>query len=246
MDHMNDHLDRRIRERAGRRGAYVSQPVLTGLIVIAVGVLLTLNNLGLIEIGEIWRYWPLILVAMGVTRLVQPRHSHGRGLGLFLVLLGGWLLLTNLHVVEWSVRKYWPLMLVFLGLVIIWGALTRSRTHSGEQGDSSPTISAFALLGGVERKSNARDFRGGEISAVMGGCEIDLTQADISGGEAVIDVFAFWGGIEIKVPSDWSVTSQGLPIMGYFGDTTQQPKGETVKRLIVKGMVIMGGMEIKN
>ena len=69
--------------------------------------------------------------------------------------------------------------------------------------DANSTISGVAVLGGGHRGNNSRSFRGGELTAVMGGCEIDLRQAAIE-GEAVIDVFALWGGIEIRVPEDWT------------------------------------------
>ena len=58
-------------------------------------------------------------------------------------------------------------------------------------------------------------------------------------------MFAMFGGIQIKVPPDWTVVLQGTPMMGGFDErTTPPPDGS--KRLIVRGYVIMGGMEIRN
>ena len=79
----------------------------------------------------------------------------------------------------------------------------------------------------------------------MGGCELDLRGASIQSGVAVLDVFAFWGGIEMKVPQDWSVEVQAMPILGGIEEKTVQPK-EGNKKLIVKGYVVMGGVEIRN
>ena len=103
----------------------------------------------------------------------------------------------------------------------------------------------MAVLGGVNRGNNSRAFRGGDLTAVMGGCEIDLRQAAIE-GEAVIDVFAMWGGIEIRVPENWSVVGRVTPILGGYEDKTRPPRDAGTQRLIVRGMVIMGGVEIKN
>ena len=81
------------------------------------------------------------------------------------------------------------------------------------------------------------------------GCEIDLRQASIAPGtEAVIDVFAFWGGIEIKVPEDWTVVTRAVPLMGGVEDKTHvpQPLPAVEKRLVISGIVVMGGVVVKN
>ena len=100
-------------------------------------------------------------------------------------------------------------------------------------------------MSGVNRGSNASTFRGGELAAFMGGCEIDLRQAAIH-GEAVLDVFAMWGGIEIRVPENWTVIGRVMPLLGGFDDATRPPKEATDHRLIVRGVVLMGGVEVKN
>ena len=88
-------------------------------------------------------------------------------------------------------------------------------------------------------------FRGGELTAFMGGCDIDLRQAAIH-GEAVIDVFAMWGGIDIRVPDDWRVIGRVTPIMGGFEDKTRPPRGAAAHTLVIRGFVLMGGVEVKN
>ena len=103
----------------------------------------------------------------------------------------------------------------------------------------------MAILGGVSRGNNSRAFRGADLLAIMGGCQLDLRQAAIH-GEAVIDVFTMWGGIEIRVPEDWTVVSEILPLMGGVEDKTRPPQGATAHRLTLRGFAIMGGVEIKN
>ena len=83
------------------------------------------------------------------------------------------------------------------------------------------------------------------MTAFMGGCAIDLRQAAIH-GEAVIDVFAMWGGIEISVPDTWTVIDRVTPIMGGVEDSTRAPGNPQGHTLIVRGVVVMGGIEIKN
>ena len=130
----------------------------------------------------------------------------------------------------------WPLLLVIFGAYLVWtGATGRRRTPAN---DSTSTISGMAILGGVSRGSNSREFRGGDLTAILGGCEIDLRRAAIN-GEAVIDIFAMWGGIELKVPEDWAVESRVTPLLGGVEDKTRAPQGSTAHRLVLRGFAIM-------
>jgi len=74
---------------------------------------------------------------------------------------------------------------------------------------------------------------------------LDMRSASIAAGEAVINVFAFWGGVTIKCPPDWTVVLQGTPIMGGFDEKTVAPP-DASKRLVIRGYAIMGGVEVRN
>ena len=100
-------------------------------------------------------------------------------------------------------------------------------------------------MGGITRRLSTQNFKGGTAVAIMGGTKIDLRTASIAQGEAAIDVLAFWGGIEIRVPDDWIVVSQVFPFMGGFDDKTGTHLPGARKRLIVRGLAFMGGVEVK-
>jgi predicted membrane protein len=216
-----------------------------GMVVIALGTLALLDNLNIIQFDEIWSLWPLLLVAFGLARILRPAGQPGRFMGTLLLILGGWLLLQNLGLAPFRLGVvFWPLLLVLLGLRLVWGAF--GGRLSGPPPDGTARLSAFAMLGGSEHKSNSADFRGGDATAILGGCKIDLRQASIKNGPAVLETFAMWGGIEIIVPRGWGVVVQATPIMGAYEDKTSPPPEGTGPQLVVKGAVIMGGVEIKN
>ena len=222
-----------------------SPQLVFGLLVITVGILFTLDNLGIAEAERYLRYWPVALIALGLLKLWQSRDGVSGTLGgLILTLAGTWLLLEETAVVRISFWELWPMLLVFFGAYLVWQGMAGPHRRP-PAGDSTATVSAMAVLGGVARGNNSRHFRGGDITAVMGGCELDLRQAAIE-GEAVIDVFAMWGGIEIRVPDDWTVVSHVVPIMGGFDDKTRPRQGATAHRLVIRGFVIMAGIEVKN
>jgi len=245
--------------------ANAAPQLIFGGFVILVGFLFLLDNMGLIDAGNFFDYWPSVFVIIGLVRIVQAESGPGRLVGFVFALVGFFWILDNLEVFDFSFGRLWPLLLMLLGLTIIWKSLSRSTAAqpSGGTGPStvrpatetvwpndsgtgdSEVFQGVAVLGGFKRVMNTRNFRGGSLTAFMGGCEIDLRDASISSNPAVIDIFAFWGGVELRVPDDWVVELRGMPILGGFDDKTRPPR-EHLKRLIVKGMVIMGGVEIKN
>jgi predicted membrane protein len=225
----------------------ISAQLVFGLIVLCVGVILLLDNMDLLYAEDYLRWWPALVMFYGAARLTDPQAN--RFWSLFWIAAGGVLLLDRLDVIEFTMSDWWPIVLIAIGGAVLWGSLRRTPGQTailtGNEGSSDDsTINLTAVMGGFERRNNSRDFRGGKITTIMGGCELDLRQADIR-EMATIEVFAFWGGISLKVPEAWSVRLEGMPIMGGFSDETRPIAGAT-KRLIIRGSVVMGGVEIKN
>jgi hypothetical protein len=217
----------------------VTPRLVIGLAIMLAGFLLALDSLGFADAGYVFRFWPLALVAVGITKLLSGAAERS---GAYLVIvLGAGLLAFNLG---WlSFPRVAAIVLFVVGARIAWKALL-PRTGSPAAGGGS-TLDMVAILGGSKRAFGGSDFRGGQAFAFMGGGELDLRRASMARDEAVLDVFVFWGGFEIKVPEEWEVACRGLPLLGGFADNTRHSPGAQ-KRLVVTGTAIMGGIEIKN
>ncbi len=246
-------------------GFRVTPQLIVGLLIIFVGVVFSLEELGLAPAVDYLRFWPLALIAIGVVKMLQARDGGGAFAGLLFALVGIWLQAEELNIIHIRLWQIWPVALVLFGGFLVWQGLLSRGTQPetpplagppfppSEDRAPSPAVvtdanarlSAMAILGGVSRGNNSRAFRGADLLAIMGGCQLDLRQAAIN-GEAVIDVFTIWGGIEIRVPEDWMVVSQIVPLMGGVEDKTRPPQGAMAHRLILRGFAIMGGVEIKN
>jgi predicted membrane protein len=248
--------------------------VIGGTILIALGALFLLDNYGLVDARDVFRFWPLLLIALGLARLLRPRRDEERVGGVVLLFLGSVFLLRALHVPWVRFRLIWPVLLVVLGGVVIWQALRRREgspaaeppTASEEPfrgttaglavesnlregaGHSGSVLHQFVLMGGGEGLVRAQDFRGGEVTAIMGGFQVDLRGAGLAGDSATIEVFTLFGGVEFKVPPEWNVVMNGSPILGVFTNSTRPLGGGQApgKTLIVRGTAIMGGVEVKN
>ena len=104
-----------------------------------------------------------------------------------------------------------------------------------------------AVFSGVDRHIAGTDFHGAQCTAVFGGCKIDLRDAQIQGREAVLETYAIFGGVEIRVPDDWEVVNHGVVLFGGMDDHRRRPiKGPDTKTLILNGATIFGGTSVKN
>jgi hypothetical protein len=223
--------------------------IVPALVVIGIGVLFLLNNLNIVFMHDIWRFWPAILIAAGLAKMVDSPFSGGRLTGGILVGIGGLFLADTLGFLNLSWGDFWPLVLIGAGLLMLWSRLApppagTPNIPAGHEG----ALNEVAIFGGVERKVTTDDFRGGYVSAMFGGVVIDLRKAGMRGDSAVVDVNSIFGGVEFKIPPNWIAVPQVPAIFGGFGNKSVQPSADMpgVKRLFIKGAAIFGGVEVKN
>jgi predicted membrane protein len=111
---------------------------------------------------------------------------------------------------------------------------------------SEDFIDATTIFSGVHKKIVSKNFKGGDIVTLMGGTEIDLTQADFT-GIVRLDVTQIMGGTKIIVPAHWEVRSEVTAIFAGFEDKRQQPTVTNPEKvLVIDGTSIFGGIELKN
>jgi hypothetical protein len=214
-----------------------------GIGVLVVGAVLLLENFGVVEAVNLWHYWPVLLILVGISHFVRPKGSRCILSGTIWISVGSVILLSNLGYIGFDIWDLWPVVLVFVGLSLILKPFRRRGVSIGED---TGIFEATAILGGAGRKLSAANFQGGNAVAIMGGCDIDLRDCGSEGGPAEIDTFAFWGGIDIKVPEDWEVQVKGIAILGGYDDKTRTIEGDGHKVLVITGTAIMGGVDIKN
>ena len=228
----------------GQRGFPLSGRLLFGAVAITLGVLWTADNLGLMDADSVLRYWPALLLLVGILRLTGaygPRHVVS---GVLFMVAGGWMLARELGLIQFSIFRLWPVFLIVMGGSLVWRSMRGERAPEDAERDSYPK--PVALMGGVTRAIESQDLIGIEASAVMGGVELDLRGAKARGREVVVEVFAWWGGIDLVVPDHWRVVTEVTPVMGGVDDQTRLAVPDPATTLVVRGVVIMGGIELRN
>ncbi|HEY6621968.1 MAG TPA: DUF5668 domain-containing protein, partial [Steroidobacteraceae bacterium] len=243
-----------------------------GACLVLMGVVLALEQLGVSQAYHVLRFWPAALIVLGLAML-QRTDKHSTLRALILIGVGTWLLLNTLGLVNLDLWEFIvPLLLVFFGARIMMrnhsssadaprdlpGTVSPpgttptgqgpSGSDSASPGPNNPVHSSqFAMLGSCKRRWSKSVFRGAEMTAFMGGCELDLREALMGAGElAVIDVFVIMGGVNIFVPPHWTVSQEIVPLMGGVHDKTRSVPSNPAQHLLIRGTVVMGGVEISN
>ena len=119
--------------RHGLWGAFV-----LGIGILALGMILMLDNFSLIDASVFAPWWPVLLMVFGLSHLVQPEPSRRMGWGLSWIAVGAIILLHNLDVIAVGLTVLWPVVLVIIGANLLVRGLRRSAGGWSDEGRRGP------------------------------------------------------------------------------------------------------------
>ncbi len=237
-----------------------SVSMIFGMVLVLLGAVLLLNNLGItsISIGDIIEtYWPIVLVALGLTAVLKPRgdepirderteeaepagpreigeaHEPCRVSG---PNVGGWILIglgvlmlaANTRIWGFDLSRLWGTFWALVVILVGWTVL-RSSPPAGQVGRTQ-----WVVMSGLEQRATGWPLRSGSYVVVMGGADLDLRVADVPDGETYLDLTAIMGAIELIVPPDMSVECEGAAILGGVTVLGQSSGGVISSRTFVR------------
>jgi predicted membrane protein len=231
--------------------------IMFGLLLIAAGVLLLGFNAGFLpeEYRHIIFSWPMILVAIGLMNIFSKESLFT---GIILLTIGGFFLLPHLIPLPDNFHhNFWPALLIIIGvLMIARRTIFANRTHGFFQNEATSELRNEAgyivlnnIFGGGKHRVPPTEFKGGKITNIFGGTELDLTQATLAPGTNILQIECIFGGASIIVPADWVVQVQVSSVMGGFSDKRSAIKNTSDasdRELIIKGSAIFGGGDLKS
>lgn len=213
---------------------------IAGLGVIAVGVGALLGTLNIINFNDFFHnWWPMLVIGAGILIFVSNPRQY---IWPTVVVFAGVLLeLRELNVLHFNVwQLFWPVVIIALGLSIIF-----NRTYAHKNTIKKELDEQTAIFAGSKIKNESKDYKGGDLTAIFGGVELDLREADIK-SEATLNVSAIFGGVTLIVPLGWTIKSKIFPIAGGIENKTVTVKGKKGPTLYLAGDVFCGGIEIKH
>lgn len=221
-----------------------------GIFIILLGLVFLLHQLNLIppRTADVLLSWPMLIIVIGVYNLL---FTQSRTFGFILLVVGGFFLLPEIIDLPYNFRRsFWPVLLILVGLFIIFKSGFARKQHEFQPPEAVDMdyIDEVNVFSGSEKKIAIKNFRGGKITSIFGGSEIDLSGSELADGNNVIEVFYMFGGSTITFPPDWMVTNKVTSILGGFsekGSTLITNANKSNKTLIITGFVMFGGGEIK-
>ena len=227
-----------------------------GSLLLLTGLFYLFYNLNLLpfEVPTYVFTWQMAVILIGVYALYRSFFK-----GLILIGIGVYFILPLIGAMPpIDIAKMWPLLLILLGLTILFGSRFKKKhkknymkNYTLENPKTEINEGSFditTILGGDSRQISSYDFKGGKITAIMGGVELDLTNCYLSKDGCVIDLEVVMGGISLKVSREWNIKSEIVPIMSGIEDHDLHSRDVRIDPsalLILRGNVVMGGIEIK-
>jgi hypothetical protein len=206
--------------------------LVVGLGLLAVGVLLFLDRLGVAEAGTVVSaWWPLIVVAIGVGQLVERSYVTGA----IVTVVGLVVLLSTTGVADVNVfTLIGPVLLILIGGGIVFG----SRFAMGD-GHVGPV----AVFSTGSLRGYPGELAGRTTYAVFGEVEVELTGDEAAEDLALATVTVF-GETTVHVPAGWRVRNRTVAILGDSKgpDTPQATEGPM---LDLTGLVVFGDLKVR-
>jgi len=234
-------------------------------VLVAVAGALILSDLGLFNLpglGDLfrWIFWlvshsiPYLLVLAGIFWIVRSDKGEAPVMAWLVIVFGAILIVSQLGLFDLSFRDLLaPMILIAVAFFLVSPRNLLPRGFNSNNDELDPNeqqIKLFAFMGGGELNYHSKQLKGGEVMSIWSGYSIDFTAADMEGDSMQLHLCCVMGGVEITVPAHWRVEKSGaISIMGGFSNKTRDMAEELnlpPKTLIVSGLALMGGGEIRN
>lgn len=193
---------------------------------------------------------PGLMMIIGLFILINHNDSF---LGVILVGAGGFWFLSRYadFPMRHYLNEYWPILIILFGIYIIFkrdGHTNVLKENLDTNNYNIDYIDEVSILGGGRKSINSKNFKGGKVTTILGGINIDLHESNLAEGNNSLEITAILGGIDIVVPRDWKVILNVTSIFGGFDDKrilNANHVYESNKVLIIKGTAIFGGGNLK-
>ncbi|TFG83028.1 MAG: hypothetical protein E4G74_01830 [Erysipelotrichales bacterium] len=237
---------------------------LFGMVLVVVGILVLLSNLDIFYVSDLIDYlWPSALILLGLASIVEHRRLTIWGM----ILVGiGALYLANAFALLYKLDTsalIGPVILVAIGIGLLFGRRSHEiniriprdpihinvgndfRSSGSSSSNNSSKQNYTGFLSSVEEHVLDEAFVSCEVTALLGGANMDFSDIKIAGNEATLNLNAIFGSVECRLPRDVRIVASGTPMLGGFENRCVSDPN-AVKTLFIRYTSMFGSVEIKN
>lgn len=224
----------------------VKSRIVVGIVLVIIGIIFLLKNYDVYLFPTDFITWEYFFILFGLLLFIL---SDNKTAGIVFLAIG----LFNL------VPGLWPLIFVVIGLYIILKKKGSRPFNHFKHFKSDPNfeipedgnnyLEDINVFGGGSKVINTDNFKGGSAVSIFGGSEINLMGSKLAEGENSLEITAIFGGSTLIAPSEWKIELDVLSIFGGFSDKRRKDPNivyDENRVLVIKGLVLFGGGEIKN
>ncbi len=230
------------------RSYSATSKIAIGLVLILLGLMLILRNAGLMPdyFQDIIFSWQMLLIAIGFVMILG---TGNKAPGLIVMAVGGFFILPEIFDIPFrTYRLFWPAVFIIIGVIVLTNTRWFSKENwASKSSTSNDVIDMVNIFGGGERRVLSQEFKGGKISCVFGGAELDMTKAKLAEGVNELEISCVFGGVSFIVPPDWNIIIDVTPVLGGFSDSRKGYSStiDMSRTLVIKGACVFGGGEVK-
>jgi hypothetical protein len=230
----------------------------TALILVVAGIVILGHNTGVVSdyAYRIIISWQMLLIILGISSLLKRNLL----LGILFFSIGLYFILPRILPMNdtWQI-SYWPVFLIIAGLIVFFHNRRRPwnrgwippQRHCGAEKRTEEIIDGFVTVnvsfGSSRHIVLDPVFRGAKLDVSCGSIALDLRRTTLEKPETFIDLDCSFGGFEIFVPPNWCLFSELDTTFGSSEDKRYTSHEiDTEHKLIIRGDVSFGALEIKN
>ena len=216
------------------------------MLLVCVGIVLCLNQLGLTDINIFFKgWWTLFIIVPCLFGLFTDKDKVGSLIGLF---IGVAILLSVNDVIDFSLilKLIFPIILVMIGVTVIAKNINDRNVSEkiSELNGNKIKIGSYCSTFSSQNINVDETFDGCNLDAIFGGIKLDLRNSKIK-KDVVINASAIFGGIDIYVPEDVEVKIKSTSIFGGASNKSKNETDEKSKVIYVNATCLFGGVDIK-
>lgn len=224
-----------------------------GVIILVIGIIVLVRQLGFEMLLPIRHIWPYILIGIGL--IIGLNNKFRSPAPFILMTIGIAHAIPAFHFsigdnLVYSKRLVAPFILIGAGLYFLLVSKKKTCLPNGNISTNDGNfVTKEVIFGGAKEIVTSKSFEGGDVTAVFGGAELNLTQAEMTNDTAVLNVRTIFGGCEIIVPSNWEVKNEVTVTLGSVDDQRtlrMTDANATKKTLVLRGLCVFGGVEVKS